>query len=214
MAPLPFSEPETCWLYLVRHAATDNNRARPPRLQGRRTDPGLSDEGFEQAESASQFLADVPLAAVYSSPLLRARQTAEAIARRQNLPLRIADALTEVDVGEWEGRNWEEIATTDAEAYRAFMTDASVHPYLGGENLESVRRRVEPAMAKTCGDHLGQAIAVVAHNAVNRVYLAVHLGLAVAQYRSIPQSNGGVNLLRYRPGRTKVVTINGAFHLP
>ena len=60
-------------VYLIRHGATDNNRAKPPRLQGRRTDPGLSDEGLEQAKRTGRFLADVPVHAVYSSPLLRAR---------------------------------------------------------------------------------------------------------------------------------------------
>ena len=75
----PSPAPHTCWCYLIRHAATDNNRARPPRLQGRRTDPGLSDEGHLQAKATGDYLAAGHMDAVYSSPLLHARQTAEAL---------------------------------------------------------------------------------------------------------------------------------------
>ena len=211
MPPCP--APDTCWVYLVRHGATDNNRARPPRLQGRRTDPPLSDEGREQARQTGEFLADVPVDGVYSSPLLRARQTAEAIAQPHGLAVEVVADLIEVDVGVWEGRAWDEIEKTDPEAYRAFMTDASVNPYLGGENLQTVLARAEPAFERLMQQSLGRLIVVVAHNVVNRAYLAQLMGVPVARYRSIPQDNCGLTLLRYRDGRAKVVTINGVFHL-
>ena len=126
MPPCP--APDTCWLYLVRHGATANNRARPPRVQGRRTDPGLSPVGRRQAEQTGRALAGLPLKRVYSSPLLRARETALAIAGPHGLSVEVVDDLVEVDVGQWEGRNWDEIQRTDPEAYRLFMLDAGVHP--------------------------------------------------------------------------------------
>lgn len=209
----PSPAPDTCWLYLVRHGATANNRARPPRLQGRRTDPGLSPEGHQQARQTGQTLADLPLGAVYSSPLLRARQTAEAIAGPHRLAVEPVEDLIEVDVGLWEGRSWDEIQETDPEAYRLFMTDACVHPYLGGENLRTLQARVIPALEKLMSENLGRVVVAVGHNCVNRVYLAHLLGMPLAKYRSIPQDNCGVNLLRYRHGRTKAVTINAVAHL-
>ena len=211
MPPCP--APDTCWLYLVRHGATANNRAKPPRLQGRRTDPPLSDEGLAQARQTGKFLADSPLGAVYSSPLLRARQTAEAIAEPHGLGVRPVDELIEVDVGQWEGRAWDEIERTDPEAYRAFMTDPAAHGYLGGESLQSVDARVVPAFKRLMADNLGRVVVIVAHNVVNRAYLADLMGIPLARYRTIPQDNCGVNLLRYRNGRTKAVSVNGVFHL-
>jgi len=211
MPPCP--APETCWLYLVRHGATDNNRASPPRLQGRRTDPALSDEGRGQARQTGEFLARLPLADVYSSPLLRARQTAEAIAEPHGVGIQIVDELIEIDVGVWEGRSWEDIQQTDPDAYRAFMTDATVNPYLGGENLDTVLARAVPAFRRLMEGNLGRMIVAVAHNVVNRAYLARIMGVPVARYRSIPQDNCGLNLLRYRNGQVKAVTINGVFHL-
>jgi broad specificity phosphatase PhoE len=211
MPPCP--APDPCWLYLIRHGATENNRADPPRLQGRRTDPGLSDEGHHQARQTGRFLAEFPVDAVYSSPLLRARQTAEAIAEPHGLCVQVVEALIEVDVGAWEGRSWEEIQQTDPEAYHAFMTDATVNPYLGGEDLRTVLDRAAPAFQQLVADNPGRLIVTVAHNVVNRAYLAHRMGIPVARYRSIPQDNCGLTLLCYREGQMKVVTINGVFHL-
>jgi len=211
MPPCP--APDTCWLYLVRHGATENNRAKPPRLQGRRTDPGLSVEGLDQARQTGRFLAACRLDAVYSSPLLRARQTAEAIAEPHGLSVQRVDELIEVDVGQWEGRAWDEIERTDPQAYRAFMTDPAAHSYLGGESIQSVRDRVVPAFQTLLADNLGRLVAVAAHNVVNRAYLADLMGISMSRYRTIPQDNCGVNLLRYRNGRVKLVAVNGVFHL-
>ena len=203
----------TCWLYLIRHGATDNNRARPPRLQGRRTDPALSDEGRKQAEAVATLLAGQPIDAVYSSPLLRARQTAEPIARPHGLSVETVDDLVEVDVGLWEGQPWDQIEQIDPEAYRLFAADASVHPYLGGENLTTVQNRAVPALQHLMAANLGRQIVAVAHNCVNRTYLASLLNLPLPNYRSIPQDNCGVNLIRYRKDRTKLVTLNLIGHL-
>jgi broad specificity phosphatase PhoE len=211
MPPCP--APDTCWFYLVRHAATDNNRARPPRLQGRRTDPGLSDEGHQQAGRTGRALAGHPLDAVYSSPLLRARQTAQAIARPHGLTVQLAEGLIEVDVGDWEGRAWDEIQRADPEAYRLFTADAGVNPYLGGENLATVLARVIPAMEQLMADNLGRVVVAVAHNCVNRAYLTHLLNLPLARYRSIPQDNCGLNLIRYRDGKVKLVSMNVIGHL-
>ena len=203
----------SCWLYLIRHGATPNNRARPPRLQGRRTDPGLSEEGLREAQRTGRTLAESPIDAVYASPLLRARQTAEAIAAPHQLPVQTVDDLIEVDVGDWEGRPWDEIQRTNPEEYRLFMSDASVHAYLGGETLTVVRDRVIPAFEELLAKNVGRSIVAVAHNVVNRVYLAHLLNLPLKGYRSVPQDNCGLNVLRYRDGKAKLVTVNNVAHL-
>ncbi len=203
----------TTWLYLIRHGATANNRAKPPRLQGRRTDPELSDEGRDQARQTGRWLAAQPLDAVFASPLARAQQTAEAIARPHGLEVCIVDDLVEVDVGAWEGRAWDEIERNDTEAYQQFMSDASVHPYRDGETLTTVLERSLPAIVQLMAENIGRTIAAVAHNVVNRSCLAHWLGMPLKQYRAIPQDNCGVNLLRFREGKVKLVTVNAVEHL-
>ena len=210
---MPSPAPDTCWLYLVRHGATANNRARPPRLQGRRTDPELSDEGQRQARATGRLLDQAHIDAVYSSPLLRARQTAQAVAGPHGLSVDVVEDLVEVDVGQWDGRSWEEIEQTDPEAYRLFMADASVHPYLGGENMSVIQDRVVPAFERLMAESRGRVIVAVGHNVVNRVYLSHLLHVPLARYRRVPQDNCGVNLLHFRNGRVKAVTINAVGHL-
>ena len=208
------TDPNTCWFYLIRHGATANNRAKPPRLQGRRTDPGLSDEGHEQAARTAQFLAPpCPIDAVFTSPLLRARQTAEAIATPHGLAAQIVEGLIEVDVGDWEGLSWEKIEQDHPEAYRAFMSDPGVNSYLGGETVGQVQARVIPTIEQLAAANLGRTIAIAAHNVVNRSYLAHLMGTPLNQYRHIPQDNCGINLLRHRNHRAKPVVINAVFHL-
>jgi alpha-ribazole phosphatase/probable phosphoglycerate mutase len=205
--------PDTCRLYLLRHGATELNCADPPRLQGRRCDLPLSKEGVDQAQAAGRRLAGEPLAAVYSSPLLRARQTAEAVAAPHGLTICPVAELIEVDVGRWEGRSWDEIARNDAEAYRLFTLDASIHPYSGGENMAMVLDRVRPALDGLMAGNLGRLVAVAAHNVVNRVYLAHLLGVPLARYREIVQDNGAISLIEYRGGRAEVLWINSISHL-
>ncbi len=210
---LPCPAPDTCDLYLVRHGATANNLANPPRLQGRLGDPELSDDGHEQARKTGRWLSAFPLAAVYSSPLLRAQQTAAPVAAAHRLEVQVVDELIEVDVGNWDGRDWEEIQRNEPEAYRKFIDDPGSNPYVGGENMYQVLARVEPAFRRIMSSHLGQAIAIVAHNVVNRCYMAQLIGIPMARARSVPQHNCGINVLRYRAGNIKVVTINLEHHL-
>ena len=209
----PPPAPDSCWLYLIRHGATANNRAKPPRLQGRRTDPGLSDEGRRQAEQTARFLSSAGLKNVFSSPLLRARETAGAIAKPHGLEVVTVDDLVEADVGLWEGRTWAEIEETDREAYLAFMENGAENPYQGGETIRTVMERSAPALERLLAENVGGSIAVVAHNVVNRAWLTQLLGLPVSSYRNVPQDNCGMNLIRRRKGEVKVVTINAVFHV-
>lgn len=203
----------TCIAFLVRHAATINNVARPPRIQGRSDNMGLSKEGQVQAEATARFLAPQPIAKVFSSPLLRATETASIIAQPHALPTTSVAPLHEVDVGRWEGCSWDEIERDEPQLYQLFMTNPATHGYAGGENLTQVQERVQPALQQLFQQNLGSVILVVGHNVVNRVLLASLLHVPVARARGIDQDNCGVNVIRYRDGKTKVLTTNAAFHL-
>src|SRR5438874_9510237 len=105
-------------LYLIRHAATEANLAHPPRLQGRRHNPPLARLGIRQAEATRDFLAGRSIQHCYCSPLLRAVQTAAIIAAPHGLSPEPLEALTECDIGRWEGMDWQTIRYLDAEAYQ------------------------------------------------------------------------------------------------
>ena len=211
MLPAPTSD--TSVMYLVRHAATANNLARPPVLQGQHVDEPLSDSGRAQARRTGELLAGVTLNAVFSSPLRRARETAEAIARHHGLTPHDIPELKEVHVGAWEGLAWEHIERQYPEDYRRFREQPEQHGYVGGETLVDVRERVVPALAGLLERHLGHNIAVVGHSVVNRVFLANVLGLPLAAGRRVSQDNCGLSVVRQRGGKLKIVTLNTLFHL-
>jgi broad specificity phosphatase PhoE len=203
----------TCIAFLLRHGATANNMAVPPRIQGSGENPGLSNEGRLQAGASAEFLADQPIVAAYSSPLARALQTAEIVSRPHELAVQTVDDLREVDVGRWEGKSWEQISQLEPEAHRLFVNDPGTHGYAGGENLSQVQERVFPSVERLMAAHLGQCILIVGHNVVNRTLLAALLQLPVARARGIAQDNCGINVIRFRDRQFKLLSSNVAFHL-
>jgi broad specificity phosphatase PhoE len=203
----------TC-IYLLRHGATSANREVPYRLQGRGSDRPLDEIGRAQSEAASRALAHVSLAAVYSSPLLRAIQTAEVIAGPRGLRIVAVPALIEGDVGRWEGRTWDEVARIDPELHAAFLADPGHVPYPEGESFADVGRRASPALLEIAARHRAQNVAVIGHNILNRAYLAPLLGLSMAQARGLRLSNAGISVVEVDDdGRSVVLTLNAALHL-
>jgi broad specificity phosphatase PhoE len=199
-------------LYLVRHGATAANLARPARLQGRKDTP-LADLGVRQAEAARDVLARGPLHHCYTSPLCRAFRTAKIIAAPHGLrPVRI-EALTECDVGRWEGLDWDTIQSQDPHAYRLFHADPGTFPYPDGESFGQVHERAAPAIDALLRRHAGQALLVVAHHVVNRTYLAGLLGLSPGEARRVTLDNGGISVVIRDCDGTQVRTLNAAFHL-
>ena len=204
---------DTCILYLIRHGATENNLADPPILQGGGIDLPLSPAGKQQAAMVAELLESHEIAGVFTSTLQRARETAEIIAQPHGLVVQTFPELSEADVGEWEGKSWDEIAKSDPDAYRRYMDDASQHGYLGGENLNQVRERSSPVIERLMRENLGRRIVVVGHNVVNRVFLSPLMYRPMAQARTIIQENCGVNVIRLRGDALKLITLNAAFHL-
>jgi broad specificity phosphatase PhoE len=205
--------PGVCLAFLIRHGATASNLADPPIIQGRTIDGPLSEEGRRQANQAAECLASRSLTAVYSSPLRRAQETADFIARPHHLPVRTLSDLIEADVGAWEGRSWVEIQASEPERYTQFQHNPARYGYHQGENLTQVAERVVPVIEEILHAHLGEVIAIVGHNVVNRVLLAHALGLPPARARRILQHNGGISLLRWRDRGIEVTSINSIFHL-
>ena len=207
------TDSDTCLMFLVRHAATWNNVASPPKIQGQGEDHGLSPQGRDQAQRCAQFLQPENILQAFCSPFAQAVETASIIARPHQLTPTTIDALREVNVGRWEGKTWVDIKHEDPQSYYDFVTNPAEHGYAGGENLTQVQQRVIPAVEQLLAEHTGQIILVVGHNVVNRVLLATLLHVPLALARGVDQDNCGVNVIRYRDGKMKVLTCNVAFHL-
>jgi broad specificity phosphatase PhoE len=204
---------DTTYLYLIRHGATPPNEQRPYILQGSGIDLSLSLNGRQQAAEASQFLSSFPLNHIYCSSLVRATETAEAIAKPHGITVQRLKSLVECSVGLWEGLDWETIKQRDPEACRLFLENPAENPYLGGESYADVLKRVRPVFQDLLQRHRGESIAIVAHNIVNRVYLADLLGIELRRAKDLRQQNACVNLISSDDHLTQVVTMNSVFHL-
>ncbi len=200
-------------VFLIRHGATEINLQSPPVLQGCGIDPPLCELGRRQAERVRDVLADQPLRAVVSSPLRRARETAEIIAEPHGLEVRTVDALREVNVGKWEGKSVDAIAREEPAYFALFQLDPARHGYPEGESFADVHRRVVPAMEELLEEYAQASFAVIWHNTVGRVYLAHLLGLGPSRAKRIVLSNGGISILRRGAKRIEPWTINSCLHL-
>ena len=206
------AEPATV-LYLIRHGATDANLAVPARIQGRRTDPVLAAVGVRQAEATRDFLATRPIDRCYTSPLRRATQTASIVAAPHGLTPVPLEALTECDVGRWEGMDWQAVRDLDPDGYARFHATPAEFGYPGGESFAQVHDRVRPALEELLARHAGGAVLVVAHHVVIRTYLAGLLGLGPDRARKVVLDNCGISVVVRQHGKTTVATLNAAFHL-
>ena len=196
---------------LIRHAETD------PELRARcygRLDVPLSAEGRRQAGALAAALADVPLAAVYSSPLTRARDTAAPIAAGRGLEPVVDEALAEIDFGELEGLAYDEIRAARPDAFREWMETPTSVRFPGGESFADLRERVLVAIGGLRERHRGDAVAVVAHGGVVRVVLADALGLADGAVFRLDQAYGGVSVVDWLPGAPVVRVVNALVRTP
>lgn len=200
---------EATRLLLVRHEETDES------IRGRcygHLDVPLSDAGRQRAEELGTVLSELPLTAVYSSPLSRSLGTAAAIAAVQGLDVLAEERLREIDFGELEGLTYDEVRAQRPELYRVWMETPTRVRFPGGEAFTDLRRRVLAADAEIRSRHDGEAVAIVAHGGVVRVVLADALGLADEAIFRLGQSHGGVSVVDWLEEAPVVRLVNAVLY--
>jgi broad specificity phosphatase PhoE len=156
-------------------------------------DVALSELGGRQAEALGRAIRRLPIAAVYTSPLERARRTAEIAAAGLGVPLTPVDDLRELSLGDWEGRTVEEIRALPGDPYEQWVRDPVACLPPGAEPLPAVQARVVSAMADIAAAHPnGQQVLVVCHGGVISAYLAHCLGLPLSSIWRLTLSNGSI----------------------
>ncbi len=184
-------------VFLVRPGVTEWHRER--KVVGHR-DIGLSPTGTAQADSLAAALADIPLADVVTSPVLRAVQTAEAIARRRGSAVNRDPRLSDLRVGAWEGQKYDDVARSPE--YVRFLADPLNEKLPGGEDLRQIRDRAVGAVAQALRDAPpGDNIAIVTHGGLCRVLLAHFLGSDLAGWHRLRVPPGSVSVLSFRDDR-------------
>jgi alpha-ribazole phosphatase len=173
-------------ILLVRHGETTWNKDR--RFQGR-LDVPLNDTGREQARELAEQARGEGLAALYSSPLSRARETAEIVGEALGLEPQLDDRLKEVHVGDWEERLKSDIQRDDPDAWAAFQAAGEDWRFPGGESLAEQQERVIAALVDITQRRELPAL-VVCHRGVVRCALAHTHNRGLETYHEWSVPNG------------------------
>jgi len=159
-----------------------------------------------------QYLRGARVDSVYSSPLSRAVETAEAIARSQDKEVLISDDLIDIDFGRWQGASHEVVKERYEGLYRQWVDTPHLVRFPGGESLEDVRERALRVIHEVKTEHTDETLVMVSHRVVNKTMLCGLLGLDNSHFWQIGQDTGCINILEFGEGFT-LRCLNDTSHL-
>jgi len=193
-------------LFLIRHAA--NDFVKDGKLAGWLPDVHLNDEGRRQAEQLAARLDKVKLDAIYSSPLERAVETAEYIARPRGLQICRCDGLGEIRMGAWEGQKIEELNKTDEWRMFQFYPSGARPPQ--GETGRQMQMRAVDQVEAICAAHPEANIAIVSHSDPIKAVVAHYAGIHLDLFQRLVVSPASVTVLWLGPWGPRLVRFNDA----
>lgn len=196
-------------LLLIRHATNDWVGKK---LAGWTPEVHLNDEGRAQAAALVERLADVPLAAVYSSPLERTLETAQPLAEALGLEIQVREALGEARFGEWTGRELETLKNEDLWPVVQVYPGGARFP--GGESMREVQARLVAELDAIRDAHPEQTVAVVSHSDPIKMAVAHYLGLPLDLFQRIAVSPASVTAFTFSRFGPHLVCLNHTASLP
>lgn len=191
-------------LLLIRHALTDTAGVI---FSGRTPGVSLNDEGREQAAMLAERLVDLPLNAIYSSPLERALETAVPLTKIFDLSCIVAPDFIEIDFGKWTNLSIEDLRN-DFE-FRNFNTFRSSTRIPGGEMITEVQERVITGIQKLKVRHPGKTIAVISHADIIRTALAYYSGIHPDMMNRFEISPASVSIIELYDETARITLVNG-----
>lgn len=199
-------------LYLIRHGQTDLSREN--RFCGS-SDPPLNAVGLRMADAFGAAYADRRWDAIYSSPLTRARETADALAPRVGVAPTLAGGLREIAYGEWESLRHADAQVRWPEAYAWWAADTASRSTPGGETAFDVAARAAPVIEQIRAAHPTGRVLIVSHKATIRILICALLGLDVRTFRiRIGQPVAAVTRFDVGPTGAMLVSHGDVSHLP
>ena len=195
---------ETTHLLLIRHGLTDYVTAH--RMPGWRPGIHLNDEGRAQAAALARRLAEVKLAAVYSSPLERALETAAPLAEARGLAIEVRPDLGDLHPGDWTGRTVKELENEELwPIIQAYPSGARLP---GGESFQQCQARFVAELDAIRSAHPGQTIAVVSHADPIKMVVAYYLGLPLDLFQRLSVSPASLTALAFQRFGPRLLCLN------
>lgn len=196
-------------IILVRHGETEYNRVDV--FRGR-VDLPLNERGRVQADAAADYLSTHGFEAFYSSPLLRAMQTAQAIAKLHGGEVHPLESFIDVDYGEWSGKSIDEIRDSWPREFAAWAKDPEIAVFPGGEAVREVRERLKEGLDRLAREHEGTVL-LVGHKLINRILICIVLGLPTAGIWRVGQSNAAISFISHGNRGWVLERLNDTSHL-
>jgi len=197
---------------LVRHGQTDCSRTNS--FCGSVNVP-LNEAGHAMARAIADSYAGRPWTAIYSSPLLRARDTAGPLAVRLGMPLQIEAGLREISYGEWDGMLESDVERLYAAEWRAWSDDPAQVPPPGGETATAIEKRAIAVIDGIRERYPDGEVFIASHKATIRIIVCSLLGVDVSLFRKrVAQEVGAATVFEFKSTGPLLAALNDLSHLP
>jgi len=196
-------------IILVRHGETEWNVGE---IFRGRVDIELNETGIKQAELLAEYLSDLKIDTIYSSPLKRALKTAEIIAGYHKLDVEITPGLIDFNYGEWQGLPHQEVKDKYKELYAEWIKNPHRVKIPAGESLNDVRERAMGVVDDVIAKYEGTVV-LVSHRVVNKVLICALLGLDNSHFWNIRQDTCGITTFTYENERFILTKHNDTSYL-
>jgi probable phosphoglycerate mutase len=198
-------------ILLVRHAV--NDYVKTGRLAGWTPGVHLNEECLAQAAALGKRLEEVPLSAIYSSPLERTVETAEAILQyHPSLNLQLEDKIGELDYGKWQGGEFRKLS--QKKRWYTIQHFPSRVQFPHGETIRAAQARAVDVMEKLVERHENKLVVVVSHADIIKLILAHYLGMHLDMYQRLNIAPASVSVMMLGQDRPMIELMNDTSHLP
>jgi len=190
----------------LRHGQAKNNIERI--LTGRTPNIPLTEKGIEQAEKTAKFVEQMNISAIYSSPIERAKHTAEIVAKHNSLDVITDDRLIELDMGKFTGVPYDEIFTSHGNVFMKFYNGELEIAHNGVETFTEVKKRVLSIVDHVIEKHPDQNVVLVTHMDPIKAMLATVVDLSPTNLFELIIANASLNIFREYNGKFSISGIN------
>jgi uncharacterized repeat protein (TIGR03847 family) len=197
---------------LIRHGLTDYVAAN--RCAGHTAGIHLNAEGKAQAEALAERLRTLPITAIYSSPIERAAETAQAIAGVKGLAVQTRPRLVETRTGEWTGLYYSDIQSKYAGVWSALQSHPKGTRIPGGETIDEVQERMVAEVDDLCRAHPSGTVAVVSHADPIKATICHYIGLDLDHFQQLSINPTSVSALAMADVGAALLVMNHAGNLP
>lgn len=188
---------------LIRHATNDTVGKR---LTGRMEGVRLNKEGLEQAQKLAEQLSNLPITAIYSSPLERAVDTAERIAESLNLKISIYDDFTDIEFGEWTNCTFEELG--EQLYFQRFNSFRSCTRIPGGELMLEAQARMIIGLDKIRQQHPNETVVIISHADLIKAAIAYYAGIHLDMFQRIEINPASVSIVEVDDEIARIQLVN------